>query len=75
MAYEVTGQVRVQAQVPWLQSALVLLREIIDLVQDLVDKVSGCGPLSYCHLVDPAYYSVNCLSIVRPTITSRDLQN
>ena len=41
MVYEVTGQVRVQAQVPWLQSALVLLRGIIDLVQDLVDKVSG----------------------------------
>lgn len=39
IVYEVTGQVQVQAQVPWLQSVLVLLRETLELTQDLVDKV------------------------------------
>ena len=37
--YEVTGQLRVSASVPWLAAVLALLRQSLELTQDLLDKV------------------------------------
>ncbi len=44
MVYEVTGQLRVSASVPWLAAVLALLRQSLELSQDLLDKVclNGC---------------------------------
>ena len=51
VSYEVTGQLRVASNVPWLTSVLSLLRAALELTQDLLDKVHLLS-LSYTHTVD-----------------------
>lgn len=38
--YEVGGQTQMRSQVPWLSTVLKILQDSLQLIQDLIDKVS-----------------------------------